>query len=82
MFGELGHKGLDMLLGTFDLLEAVVIGTAGLAGRRAIRTRMTLAVRGRVVAWAIPGWGRSGDGCGARVGPGVLGHSLVVVILT
>ncbi len=31
MFGELGHKGLEMLLGTFDLLEAVVIGAAGQA---------------------------------------------------
>ncbi len=29
MFGELGHKGLEMLLSTFDLSEAVVIGAAG-----------------------------------------------------
>ncbi len=50
MFGELGHKGLEMLLGTFDLLEAVVIGAAGQASRRAIRSRVTLAIRERVVA--------------------------------
>jgi hypothetical protein len=31
MFGVLGHKGVEMLLCTFDLVEAVVIGAAGQA---------------------------------------------------
>jgi hypothetical protein len=83
MFGELGHEGLEMLLGTFDLVEAVVIGATGQAGMRAIRpgTRVTLVIRKRVGARAIPGRGRSGVGCGARVKPGVFGHSLLVVVL-